>query len=256
MILPYYEYNVKKKEYKNGEYQVITKKVPIKYNFVKDTKTSGNSYKKSQINMQYDTMHRTKTNIYDIAKSNEWEYFITITFDSRKVDRYNYDLIASKMKKLLNNIKQRKASDLKYLLVPELHKDGAIHFHGLLSQIGSLNAVKTNKKDKQGNDIYNFKDFNLGFTTATKVKNTKAVSNYIAKYITLELITNTKHKHKFWCSKELERPKIKLDLVETKKITTINDNLKELCDYSNEYTKTVGDIEYQRTNHFYFNSNT
>lgn len=255
MILPYKEYNIKIKSYKNGEEQIITKKVPIRYNYSNEKKITGNSYKKKDITNLYDALHRTKTNIIDIAKSNDWEWFITITFDKQKVDRYNYDLIASKMKKLLNNLKQRKAPYLKYLLVPELHKDGAIHFHGLLSQIGDINAFKTNKKDKQGKDIYNFKDFNLGFTTATKVKDTKAVSNYISKYISLELVIIRKNKHKYWCSKNLERPKETLEYIQEKKITPLNDNLKKLCDFYNEYTLNIEGVDQQHTTHFYFNSN-
>jgi predicted nucleotidyltransferase len=140
--------------------------------------------------------------------------------------------------------------------VPELHKDGAIHFHGLLSQIGDINAFKTNKKDKQGKDIYNFKDFNLGFTTATKVKDTKAVSTYISKYISLELVIIGKNKHKYWCSKDLERPKETLEYIQEKKITKLNDNLKQLCDFYNEYSLNIEGVEHQQTTHFYFNSNT
>ena len=253
---PYEEYNIKRKSYQNGEELIITKKVPIRYNFVQDTKKSGNSYKKKDTTNLYNSLHRTKTNIIDIAKSNNWEWFITITFDKQKVDRYNYEAVAKKFKKLLNNIKQRKSPDLKYLLVAELHKDGAIHFHGLLSQIGALNTVKTKNKDSSGHDIYNFTDFNLGFTQATKVQNTKAVSTYISKYISLELVVVAKNKHKYWCSKNLERPKETLEYIQEKKITNLNDNLKELCDYFNEYATTIEGVEQQHTTHFYFNSNT
>ena len=46
--------------------------------------------------------NRAKQKIYELARSNMWEYFLTLTF---KEDRYNYDLLTKKLSKWINNVK-------------------------------------------------------------------------------------------------------------------------------------------------------
>lgn len=54
--------------------------------------------------------------------------------------------------------------------------------------------------------IYNLKKYKLGYTTVSKVKNLEAVSHYISKYITKELL-NLKNKKNVWHSRNLIKPK-------------------------------------------------
>lgn len=79
---------------------------------------------------------------------------------------------------------QRK--DLKYLLVPELHKSGRIHFHALMC--GNLTLVESGHYDKALRTIYNVIDWKYGFTTAVKIDGCyEAMCKYITKYITKDL---------------------------------------------------------------------
>ena len=61
---------------------------------------------------------------------------------------------------------------------------------------------------KNGKEIFNInkRSFKYGFTTATKIKSTEKVSNYITKYITKELITMSKGQHRYLYSKNLAKP--------------------------------------------------
>ena len=68
---------------------------------------------------------RTINQIYEIARANIWDYFLTLTFDRRKFDSSDYDLLCDKVSNWLHNLKKRYAPDLKYLIVPELHSDMA-----------------------------------------------------------------------------------------------------------------------------------
>ena len=154
------------------------------------------------------SLKRTKQSIYDITRSNSWEFFLTLTLDPVKVNRYDYSECSSKVSKFFQNIKSRKCKDLKYIIVPELHKDGAYHFHGLFSNCEGLNFVDSGFKDKKGRVIYNFLDYSLGFTTATKVMDTFKVSNYITKYLTKELVLNTPNKKRYWATRNLDKPVI------------------------------------------------
>ena len=63
---------------------------------------------------------------------------------------------------------KRKYGKFDYIMIPELHKDGAIHFHGVT---GGLNAVICDSGVKhKGVTVYNCTDWNHGFTTLTKIR--------------------------------------------------------------------------------------
>jgi hypothetical protein len=131
---------------------------------------------------------------------------VTFTLDKDKVDRYNPDEVQKKFAKWLDNMVQRKG--LCALIVPELHQDGAIHFHGLINDSlkmkfsetykikGTKHPVKIStlrKKGKKPTDedvkaVYNVVDYKLGFSTAVPLdENVSAVSFYMTKYATKDL---------------------------------------------------------------------
>lgn len=130
-----------------------------------------------------DSLKRAKDKIFDIAFINGdlWQYFITLTLDKTKIDRYDKKVINKKFKIWLNNMVKR--YDLNYIIIPEYHKDGAIHFHGLIS--GKNLRLSYVKLDKKGRRVYNFDNWLLGFSTAIELDdNRTAVSAYITKYVT------------------------------------------------------------------------
>lgn len=152
------------------------------------------------------SMKRALNKIYDIARANEWEYFITLTFSPDKVNRYDYSVCSAKLSQWLKDIKKRVNHDFRYLVVPERHKDGAFHFHGLIANCDGLRIVPSGHFDRSGKTIYNIGSYSLGFTTATSVDNQQAVNKYITKYVTKDLCEATKGKKKYWASRNCECP--------------------------------------------------
>lgn len=137
-------------------------------------------YNKDKNITRNDSLKRSKDKIYDIAILNKFDYFVTFTLDGKKINRFDYDDIQKKLKIWLKNKVTR--NNLKYLIVPELHKNGAIHFHGLIS--GDLKLTDSGHKDK-GKVIYNLDSWKYGFTTCVKCTGDyEAVAHYISKYIT------------------------------------------------------------------------
>lgn len=67
----------------------------------------------------------------EIALCNEFNCFVTLTFDPCRVDSFDYSecllVLSQKLRQL-----RRYCQGFKYVLVPELHASGAYHFHGLL----------------------------------------------------------------------------------------------------------------------------
>ena len=129
-----------------------------------------------------DSLSRAKNKIFDIAfiNSDLWKYFVTLTLDKEKIDRYDKKEINIKLRRWLENMVRN--YDLNYLIIPEYHKDGAIHFHGLFSGDLRLSYVGL---DKKGRKMYNLNSWRYGFSTAIALDdNRSAVSSYITKYVT------------------------------------------------------------------------
>lgn len=154
------------------------------------------------------SLKRAKAKIYDYARANVWEWFVTLTFNPEKVDRYDYAACTKKLSKWLNNMRTDAGTgeNLKYIVVPERHKDGAFHFHGLFAGCGALQIVDSGHVTKSGQKVYNIGRYRFGFTTATKVDNNEAVTKYITKYTTKDLMEHTKGKKKYWASRNLDLP--------------------------------------------------
>lgn len=176
---------------------------------------------------------RSKQTIYQLARANIWDYFLTLTFDRSVVDSSNYSEVVTYIGKLFNHYRDI-APDIKYLLVPELHSDMIhYHVHGLISNIGNLKLVDSGHKDFTGNIIYNLKNYHGGFSTVTAVKDVRKVSSYITKYITKSLTDSLMGKRRFWASKNLDHPIVKQYNLET-------DILKDTLLAGNViYTKSV-----------------
>lgn len=167
---------------------------------------------------RYNTINliRRRQNISDLAYANgcvkSWEYFVTLTFDDKFVeDSYSHEKVSKYLHRWLDSQKHQNPN-MRYILVPELHKSGRIHFHGIFSDVPNWKLVPgVNPKNgrvvrQNGKIIYNLTNYKLGFTTVSEVENIEAVSHYISKYITKELL-NLKNKRNVWHSKNLIKPK-------------------------------------------------
>ena len=150
---------------------------------------------------------RTIKKIYDIGRSNSWEWFFTFTFNPDKVDSLNYSVTSKKLSVWLMNIR-KKCPDMKYLVVPEQHKSGRWHFHGLFSNVSELDFSVSGKYTDAGQIIYNVDSYGLGWSTAIKLDGSSAVVSYMTKYITKSLCEITKGKKRYWASRNCDLPVI------------------------------------------------
>ena len=165
---------------------------------------------------------KIKTKIKDYILCNDFDYFWTLTFDS---DRYNYAVAFEKMCKWLEKMRN-KYGKFNYIMIPELHKDGAIHFHGVT---GGLNAVVRDSGVKhKGVKVYNCIDWQHGFTTLTRVRSKEKTATYVTKYVTKEMQNSIvgKGKKKYWCSRGLRLPAVTY--------TNLNLGIDLIPDYKND----------------------
>lgn len=210
------------------------------------------------------SFNRTVQKIYSISRQCEWEYFVTLTFDNEKIDRYDYDLCVKRLTYWLNEQKKTYAEELQYLFVPELHKDNAIHFHGLIARVGSMDIsfkghVVDRKKLPNGQwimlkkpmEVLEIGGWRYGFSNATIVQDTQKVSSYITKYITKELCIRGKGKKRYFRSNNIPEPKESYLLSEN-----ASDTLQVLIDsfgFDIAYKKNVNG-DYQSVEYIYLNT--
>lgn len=92
---------------------------------------------------------RAATKVRDIALSNRFRWFVTLTLDRERIDRYDVGVITKKLNQVMDNLVRRRG--LAYVLVPERHKDGAIHFHGFFTD--AVRAVESGHTDGAGHKV-------------------------------------------------------------------------------------------------------
>lgn len=173
------------------------------------------------------SLNRTKQNIYKYSRQANWEYFITLTFDGAKVDRYDFDTCMKKANIWFKNQRRLVAPDIKYLFVPEQHKDGAWHIHGVICDIGEIKLTDSGRvaigkksyirtsKNANYPTIFNLSGWRFGFSTATKVKDKHKVATYITKYLTKDLCESTFGKKRYYRSRNIPEPEEKGFIVES-----------------------------------------
>lgn len=126
------------------------------------------------------SMRRARAKVRRLALANDFKWFVTLTLDQQKIDRYDPAAVVRKLNQWCSNQVKRKG--LRYILVPERHKDGALHFHGFFSD--ALEAQASGHRSKTGQEIYNLPGWTLGFTAAIEVYGDYAGAvAYVCKYI-------------------------------------------------------------------------
>lgn len=150
-------------------------------------------------------MRRARAQVRELALSNVFRYFVTLTLDKERIDRYDMAVITKRLNTWLDNNVRRRG--LAYVLVPEHHKDGAIHFHGLFN--GALEAVDSGHMDKGGHKVYNLPRWDFGFSTAIELygEYDRAVA-YVCKYIGKQ--TEKIGGRWYYSGGALKRPKVTL----------------------------------------------
>lgn len=171
-----------------------------------------------------ENIRRAKSKVFELALCNEFSFFCTLTFSKDKVkDRYDLEGIMKTFRKWLNNYSFRKASaPVQYLLIPEPHKDGAWHLHGLISGLPEPD-LRLFQRDEflpenilielaKGHQVFQWVPYDqkFGFCTLSPVRSSDAVSKYITKYVTKELGSSVKelNAHLYYRSQGLKQKEL------------------------------------------------
>ncbi len=166
---------------------------------------------------------RARQKILEYCYCNDFTFFITITLDKTKYDRYDLNKFQTDLTRFCRNQRKKYNCDIQYLLVPERHEDGAWHMHGFLMGL-PLVALREftltdkklptyiRKKLKAGFYIYEWTDYSkkFGFCDLEYIQSRERSAVYVTKYITKALLeTSLKvNSHLYYRSRGLKSAEI------------------------------------------------
>lgn len=148
---------------------------------------------------------RARSAIREYGLCNPWEYFVTLTLDSQKQDRYSLRTFVRDLGVWIGNYNKKFGCKLKYLLIPEQHKDGAWHMHGFFHDV-SPDSIVVNSHGYFDMPYYRER---FGFISLSRIRDNQKCASYITKYVTKSTGEGIdKDKHLYYHSRGLERAEI------------------------------------------------
>jgi hypothetical protein len=105
-------------------------------------------------------------------------WFFTGTFRSQTHD---YQESKCEVQRFLKRLREREFAktgerSIRYLMLPELHRSGAIHYHGLLHHSGDVTYRMVRDS------------WSAGFCYPSSVRNPEATAHYVTKYATKDML--------------------------------------------------------------------
>ena len=151
-----------------------------------DRSVKGNERKLDQ------AIARAKRVVLEKALCNDWDWFGTFTLDKTKYDRNDLDKFYKDFTQFIRDQRKKTGAPLRYMLIPEMHKDGAWHMHGLL--YGVPDTVSFRSMRDSGvfvpnklvwNDYHNWPAFldKFGFCSLGRIRSSEGSGFYITKYV-------------------------------------------------------------------------
>jgi len=150
------------------------------------------------------SLARARENVYRIAAANVYRHgdFKPIFFTLTTTDQLTeYRVSNRKIKEFVRRFNHFLGYKVKYIIVPEAHKTGAIHYHGIFFNMPFV-------------DIIYFKNhlWKNGYVDLQLPKKIKNTSAYLVKYMTKEFSENTPiHTKLYFTSRGLYRPESSFD---------------------------------------------
>lgn len=206
------------------------------------------------------SISRSVRMVRELAACNPWQFFVTITLSpSNWQNRYTPDGLQDVIKAMVRRWRRKSKTgsaycpDFKYLFIPEMHKDGAIHLHGFVNCMPPAECIpytmadvnssqnlpkKICDKVRAGETVYHSPTWEklFGYNTFEPISDLDKASSYVVKYVSKE-IGSTPFKSRYWCSRKLSRA----TRIATYYFPDSSDYSQQLNDY-NDYMLSVAAV--------------
>ncbi len=210
-------YNRRTTDYGNGKIEIVAYHSP-QLRYIERGKppsdTEAETTDKAQEERTRRQIHAIRRRIKGYAFSNDFHWFVTLTFNPEKVDSFDYETAKTTLLKWRRKMRDRHEK-FDYLMIPELHKSGAVHFHGLLGDIPNCFKEAANPKNgkpiiRHGRQVYNLTEWEYGFSDCEEIESRERAASYITKYVTAALLNNKEmyQKKRYFNSQGLAKPTV------------------------------------------------
>ena len=172
-------------------------------------------------------LSRARRAVMEYVACNDWQYFVTLTLSS-SYDREGLAAWRESFAHWLRNLR-RSGRDIKYCFVPERHKAGGWHMHGVISgllpadvvsftaaDIGSCETAADVKQrtaaalNGKGYKCWRAYSERYGYCSCAPVRDRQACARYITKYITKDMAAGVLDSgaHLYYTSRGLARAEV------------------------------------------------
>ena len=162
---------------------------------------------------------RARTAVREIALCNEWQMFGTFTLSPERYNRYDLGKFRSDFSQFLRDQRKKWGARVQYLIIPEQHKDGAWHAHGLLSglsvpmlrQFSAVEEIpeKMREKIQCGEQLFDWPDYRrkFGWVSFSAIRDPEKCASYVTKYISKDMGARSRElgAHLYYASQGLKR---------------------------------------------------
>lgn len=170
---------------------------------------------KRQVRNLETSVSRAKRAIEDICSKNAFDFFVTVTFNRKYVDRYSAEAVRRLFSCVMKRLR-RKYGKVSFVAVAEYHADKAIHYHCFM-KFERQPKLLYSQKIKAYFFTDEFKKDDC-FLVAEKIKDNGCPTGYLKKYINKNM--ERPLYRRFSCSRDLKRSKVLESIVVTEKSMT------------------------------------
>lgn len=200
-------------EYTEGIYKIVNFKHP---RLLADSCAPLDRSRKGNTCKLAPALSRAKKVVLELALCNRWEWFATFTLDKTKYDRYNLDKWYKDFTQWIRDQRKKHGCSIRYVLVPELHADGAWHMHGLLCDVPGVSSFFDLRKSGQkvpnklvDGGYFCWSDYQskFGFNSLGVIQDPVACAFYITEYVGKDLSGTTipVGRHLYYATQRLNR---------------------------------------------------
>ena len=179
--LTMYHFSIMKATIKNfgGIYKVVFHRFSVGGVIPSSSDKAKSCGSGSAIVKEDNNLCRAKSKIREYALCNDWSHFVTLTIAPDRQNRYDIDGYVKALGAWIGNYNRKYGCKLKYLLIPEQHKDGAWHMHGLFSGVAP-DSVCVNEYGYLDMPYYAQR---FGFISLSAIRDKTKCAAYITKYV-------------------------------------------------------------------------
>lgn len=197
------------KYYREGLYKLI------KFHFLRGVCLHDREEEKPLNNEKLDAaLSRARSVFYQLAMCNDWDFFFSGTLSSDLRDRYDLFSFRNDFAQFVRDLRKRPGyENLAYVLIPERHKDGAWHMHGLISGLPEsalsyfVPGVHPQKLVDGGYRNWGDYGARFGYCSLGHIRDSEAVAAYLTKYLTKDMASSVQDVggHTYYCTRGLKR---------------------------------------------------